>query len=420
MAVRPATTSKETGTPANTRASEHSGMTADPGFGIYVHWPFCLSKCPYCDFNSHVRDAVDHERWRKALLRELDHYAALTPGREVTSLFFGGGTPSLMAPETVAAVIDRVGRNWRRAEKIEITLEANPTSSEAGKFAAFAEAGVGRLSLGVQSLDDAALKFLGRQHSASEAQQAIELARRHFPRFSFDLIYARPEQSAEDWRSELRQALAEGADHLSLYQLTIEENTVFHGAWRRGELNIPEEDQAGTLFDLTQELMEDAGLPAYEISNHARPGQESRHNMTYWRYGDYVGIGPGAHGRLTLDRPKDHASGAGGRKLATRQHRAPEAWLSAVERQGHADRGETVIDSDRKLEEMVMMGLRLKEGIPRTAFLRETGRDPEALFDPKRLRDLVEGGFMTLTDKGLAATYRGRTRLDAVLAHLLA
>ena len=306
-------------------AADSSLPDRDPGFGIYVHWPFCLSKCPYCDFNSHVREAVDHARWRQALLRELDHYAALTPGREVTSIFFGGGTPSLMAPDTVAAIVGRVGQNWRLAPDAEITLEANPTSAEAGKFAAFAAAGVKRLSLGIQSLDDKALRFLGRQHSAGEALEAIGLARTHFPRFSFDLIYARPEQDPAEWRRELDRALEEGADHLSLYQLTIEENTVFHGAWRRGELSIPEDEEAGGLFDLTQEVMTEAGLPAYEVSNHARPGQESRHNMTYWRYGDYVGIGPGAHGRLTL---RGEGEGAGAqRKLATRQHgRRKPGW----------------------------------------------------------------------------------------------
>lgn len=405
---------------ATLKAAQNSDAQRDPGFGIYVHWPFCLSKCPYCDFNSHVRESVDHERWRRALLTELDYYAALTPGREVTSVFFGGGTPSLMAPETVAAVIERIGRNWSLSQHVEITLEANPTSAEAGKFAAFAAAGVGRLSLGVQSLNDEALRFLGRQHSAAEAQQAIDLARRHFPRFSFDLIYARPGHNPDEWRTELTQALEEGADHLSLYQLTIEENTVFHGAWRRGELSIPEDDQAGALFDLTQEIMQDAGLPAYEVSNHARTGQESRHNMTYWRYGDYVGVGPGAHGRLTLADVQGQPADRSDRKLATRQHRAPEAWLEAVESKGHATRGETEIDQAQRLEEMVMMGLRLSEGIPRAAFLRESRQEPEQLLDPKRLQALIEGGFVTLTDEGLTATHRGRTRLDAVLAHLLA
>jgi oxygen-independent coproporphyrinogen-3 oxidase len=401
---------------------QNTGAVPDPGFGIYVHWPFCLSKCPYCDFNSHVRELVDHGRWRRALLAELDHYAALTPGRTVTSVFFGGGTPSLMDPQTVAAIIERVGQNWSLAADVEITLEANPTSAEAGKFAAFAAAGVQRLSLGVQSLNDDSLRFLGRRHSAAEALEAVALARKHFPRFSFDLIYARPEQSLDAWQTELTQALEEGIGHLSLYQLTIEENTVFHGAWRRGELKVPEDDQAGALYDCTQRIMEDAGLPAYEVSNHARSGQESRHNLTYWRYGDYVGIGPGAHGRLTLeaaDPSSCHSGNERGRKVATRQHRAPESWLEAVERDGHASRGENDVDDAQRLEELVMMGLRLREGITREAFLRETGRPPEELLDPRRLQALTDGGFIELNADGLLATHRGRTRLDAVLAHLL-
>ena len=416
----------ETAGPMSNNAANQDHAVPDPGFGIYVHWPFCLSKCPYCDFNSHVRESVDHDRWCRALLAELDHYAAKTAGRSVTSIFFGGGTPSLMAPETVASVIERVGQNWRLAPDVEITLEANPTSAEAGKFAAFAAAGVQRLSLGVQSLNDEALRFLGRQHSAAEALKAIDLARNSFARFSFDLIYARPTQSLDAWQAELAQALEEGVSHLSLYQLTIEENTVFHGAWRRGELEVPAEDHAGSLFDRTQQVMETEGLPSYEISNHARPGQESRHNLTYWRYGDYVGVGPGAHGRLTLkdDSGSVGASGAGashtGRKVATRQHRAPEAWLSAVENEGHASRAQSEISAEQRLEELIMMGLRLREGIARDAFARETGQQPEQLLDPGRLRTLTEGGFLELTKTGLTASHQGRTRLDAVLAHLLA
>src|SRR5262252_8891286 len=273
------------------RADDH------PGFGLYVHWPFCLSKCPYCDFNSHVREAIDHERWRDALLLELDHYAADTPARRLTSIFFGGGTPSLMAPDTVAAVIERAARHWPFAPDIEITLEANPTSVEAGKFAGFRSAGVNRVSLGVQALNDADLKFLGRHHSAAEARAAIEIARRSFRRHSFDLIYARPGQSAAAWRAELAEAIALAGDHLSVYQLTIEPETVFGAAHRRGELQVPEEEDAAALYELTQELLGAAGLPAYEISNHARPGEESRHNLAYWRYRTYAGIGPGAHGR---------------------------------------------------------------------------------------------------------------------------
>ncbi|MDH3473177.1 MAG: radical SAM family heme chaperone HemW [Rhodospirillales bacterium] len=378
--------------------------------GIYVHWPFCLSKCPYCDFNSHVREAIDESRWRRALLAELDHYAAATKGRPVASVFFGGGTPSLMAPETVAAVIERIGRHWSLDPEAEITLEANPTSVEAGRFAEFRGAGINRLSLGVQALDDDVLAFLGRGHSAKEALAAIALARRHFPRFSFDLIYARPEQSVAAWQAELARALEEGAAHLSLYQLTIEEGTAFHAAQRRGELSLPGAAAAAALYEATQAAMEAAGLPAYEISNHARPGAESRHNLIYWRYGDYLGIGPGAHGRLTL----------GGRKLATRQHRAPEAWLAGVERNGHATRRHAALAEGERLAELTMMGLRLAEGIARERFRRELSLEPETAFDAARLAALGEAGLIELDRRGLRATAAGRQRLNAVLGYLLA
>ena len=381
----------------------------DPGFGVYIHWPFCLSKCPYCDFNSHVRDSIDDARWRAAFLRELEHYANETSGRRVTSVFFGGGTPSLMAPETVAALIERIGALWRLDPAAEITLEANPTSVEAGRFAGFRAAGVDRLSLGVQALDDRALAFLGRQHSAAEALEAVALARQHFPRFSFDLIYARPDQTTAAWRDELKRALEEGAEHLSLYQLTIEEGTAFHAARRRGELPLLPDEQTADLFQATQEVMATAGLPAYEISNHARPGAESRHNLTYWRYGDYLGIGPGAHGRLTL----------AGRKLATRQHRAPEAWLEAVERQGHATRTRSGIGRAERQVELVMMGLRLTEGITREAFERELAAEPEVLFEKERLAAAQEAGYLVLDRHGLRATPAGRLRLDALLGYLL-
>jgi oxygen-independent coproporphyrinogen-3 oxidase len=374
-----------------------------------VHWPFCLSKCPYCDFNSHVRAAIDHERWRAALLRELDHYAADTPGRTLSSIFFGGGTPSLMEPATVAAVIARAGAHWPFAADIEITLEANPTSVEAGKFAGFRGAGVNRVSLGVQALNDADLKFLGRHHSAAEARAAIDIARRHFQRYSFDLIYARPGQSAAAWSAELAEAVGLAGDHLSVYQLTIEPETVFGAAYRRGELQVPAEDDAAALFELTQERLEAAGLPAYEISNHARPGAESRHNLTYWRYGDYVGIGPGAHGRLTI--------GAG--KFATRQHRAPEAWLAAVEAAGHATRQRDPVAAEDRLSELMMMGLRTVEGVRRSRVVAECGRPLEAVLDAARLERLIGGGFLLLDEIGLRATAAGRQRLNAVVAELL-
>ncbi len=381
-----------------------------PGFGIYVHWPFCLKKCPYCDFNSHVRAEIDEARWRGALLAELDHYADLTGPRTVGSIFFGGGTPSLMAPETAGAVIDRIARNWSLDTDAEVTLEANPTSVEAGRFAGFRAAGINRASLGIQALNDRDLRFLGRAHSSHEARVAIETAARHFERRSFDLIYARPGQTLEAWAAELDQALDLAGGHLSVYQLTIEPGTSFHTAHARGDFILPDDDLAGSLYELTQERLAAAGMPSYEISNHARPGEESRHNLTYWRYGDYVGVGPGAHGRLTLD----------GVKHATRQRKAPETWLESVECHGHGTEERTALDAEARFEEMLMMGLRLGEGIPRQRFLAETGRPLEALIEPTALARLVEGGFVTLNAERLAATPAGLQRLNAVLAALIA
>ena len=381
----------------------------EPGFGLYVHWPFCLKKCPYCDFNSHVRDSIDQERWRDTLLKELDHYAALTAGRTITSIFFGGGTPSLMAPETAGAVIERAARTWALAPDIEITLEANPTSVEAGRFAGFRAAGINRVSLGIQSLDDTALKFLGRAHSAGEARAAIALAARSFDRYSFDLIYARPGQTPKSWEAELDRALGFAADHLSVYQLTIEQGTAFATLHARGDFVLPDDELAGELYERTQAHLAAAGMPSYEISNHARPGQASRHNLTYWRYGDYVGVGPGAHGRLTL----------GGDKIATRQAKAPETWLARVEADGHGTQETEIVDPAARAEELVMMGLRLAEGIPRHRFRDELGREPEDLLDATALGHLVEGGFVTLDRDRLAATEAGRQRLNAVLAALL-
>ncbi|MDB5411366.1 MAG: coproporphyrinogen oxidase [Rhodospirillales bacterium] len=380
----------------------------DP-LALYVHWPFCVSKCPYCDFNSHVRDGIEQERWRRALLAELDHYAAETSGRRVDSVFFGGGTPSLMDPATTAALIERIADRWDLVAAAEITLEANPTSVEAGRFRDFRAAGINRVSLGVQALDPASLRFLGRQHDVGEALAALDLARTIFPRFSFDLIYARPEQSLADWRDELGRALALAGDHLSLYQLTIEQGTAFAPAHARGDFTLPDENLAGSLYELTQELLDAAGMPSYEISNHARPGEESRHNLVYWRYGDYLGIGPGAHGRLTL----------AGEKFATRQLRAPETWLDAVEQRGHGTQERIPVAAAERLEEMLMMGLRLAEGIPRGRFRRESGGDPEAILDPTRIARLVEGGFLTLDGDGMRATAAGRQRLNALLASLL-
>jgi putative oxygen-independent coproporphyrinogen III oxidase len=380
------------------------------GFALYLHWPFCRSKCPYCDFNSHVRERIDEARWRRALVAELDHYAAETAGRRLDSIFFGGGTPSLMAPETVAALVERARMHWRFAPDIEITLEANPTSVEAARFEGFAAAGVNRVSLGVQSLEDAALRFLGRQHSAAEARTALEVARRRFARVSFDLIYARPAQSLADWRRELGAALGLAGDHLSLYQLTIEPGTAFEGAVARGDFATPDEATQAALYKATEALLEEAGLPAYEISNHARPGQECRHNLVYWRYGDYVGAGPGAHGRLTL----------AGRKWATRQHRAPEAWLAEVEAKGHATRQRDAIAPPERVAEMLMMGLRLTEGVSLARLAAEAADDPAAELSEARIDRMVDGGFLSRDAQRLVATKAGRQRLDAVLAALIA
>ncbi len=381
-----------------------------PGFGIYIHWPFCRSKCPYCDFNSHVRERVDHARWRDALLRELAHYARDTQGRTVTSIFFGGGTPSLMEPETVAALIARVQELWPVAGDIEITLEANPTSAEIEKFRAFRAAGINRVSLGVQSLVADDLNFLGRQHDAAQALAAVEMARQTFDRFSFDLIYARPNQTLDQWRQELDRALGFAAGHISLYQLTIEPGTQFEQAVARGDFRVLDEERAAELYEATVARLGAAGLADYEISNFARPGQESRHNLTYWRYGDYVGVGPGAHGRLTI----------GGDKLATRQHRAPEAWLDLVEKDGHATRQRNIVPRAERLSEMLMMGLRLKEGVPLARIEGEAARPVTHALDPARLRRLIDGGFLVLSRDALAATPAGRQRLDAVLAALVA
>ena len=325
----------------------------DPGFGIYIHWPFCQSKCPYCDFNSHVARTLDETAFAAALVRELEHYAALTGARTVTSIFFGGGTPSLMSGQTVAQLIDTVARLWPLDDRIEISLEANPTSVEAERFRAYRAAGVNRVSLGVQALNDADLKFLGRLHTSAEAQGAIDIARDTFANMSFDLIYARPHQTALAWERELRQAIALAADHLSLYQLTIEPGTPFEKLYRAGAFAVPRDEAAAELYELTQSLCEAAGLNAYEISNHARAGSECRHNLTYWRYGDYVGAGPGAHGRITVD----------GRKRATRALSTPAEWADAVLRCGRGCEEENLIAPAEQGAEMLMMGLRLAEGI---------------------------------------------------------
>jgi putative oxygen-independent coproporphyrinogen III oxidase len=383
-------------------------VSAAKPLAVYIHWPFCRSKCPYCDFNSHVRERVDAARWTQALLADLEHHAELAPGREVGSVFFGGGTPSLMPPETVAGLLDRVRACWTVTSDIEVTLEANPNSAEAARFRAFAAAGVNRLSLGVQALDPMALHMLGRAHNRGEAIAAIEHARDSFARFSFDLIYARPGQSLAAWRQELDEALTLVGDHLSVYQLTVEAGTAFATMKRRGELVVPAEEDAAALFETTQDRLAARGLPAYEISNHARPGAECRHNLAYWRYQDYVGIGPGAHGRLTIDDVK----------YATRQARMPERWLAAVEKRGTGTEEMVPVDRDSAVEEMLMMGLRLTEGVARAPLERAAGRSVDVLFGDN-LAPLVEGGFLALDRDRLTATAAGRQRLNAVLAALL-
>ena len=377
---------------------------------LYIHWPFCLSKCPYCDFNSHVRENIDEAHWRAALLTELDSTAREMPGRTITSIFFGGGTPSLMNPATVAALLDRTAKHWKLAPDAEITLEANPTSVEQTRLADIRAAGVNRVSLGVQALNDQALKFLGRGHSAAEALAAVDTAARLFDRFSFDLIYGRPEQTVDCWSAELRRALTWSADHISVYQLTLEAGTPFHALWRQGRLTPLEEDAAAALYEVTQEILEAAGMPAYEVSNHAMPGGESRHNLTYWRYGDYAGIGPGAHGRLTLD----------GRRIGTQRVRSPDAWLRQIDETGDGMESREPLDPGAQLDEAMLMGLRLAEGIPETRLRGIAGRGFDDAFDPARLSALIEGGFLDREGGWLRATPAGRTRLNAVIAHLMA
>ncbi len=377
--------------------------------GVYVHWPFCASKCPYCDFNSHVREAVDQERWSDALLREIETTAETAPKRPVTSIFFGGGTPSLMPSDTVAAVMAQIEATWGFAETVEVTLEANPTSVEAGNFAALAQAGINRVSLGIQSLEDAVLQFLGRGHSASEAIAAIEVAAEHFGRYSFDLIYARPEQSLPDWRRELEHALALAGSHISLYQLTIEQGTPFHGLLRQGRLTPLEDEPAAEMFLETRQWLQEAGLPAYETSNHASPGAECQHNLLYWRYQDYAGIGPGAHGRFTLD----------GVKHAIERRRNPERWLEAVERDGQGTRHVEKLNRGERLIEMVIMGLRIGEGIPAERFRQVTDQEWTDCLDRNAVGVLIDQGLLEDDPNVIRATEAGHLRLNAVVEQLL-
>ncbi|MCI4662663.1 MAG: radical SAM family heme chaperone HemW [Neomegalonema sp.] len=375
------------------------------GFGVYIHWPFCLAKCPYCDFNSHVWQQIDQSRWAQALSTELRAAHALVPDRRVDTVFFGGGTPSLMAPQTVATLIETVEGLWGLSSGAEISLEANPTSVEAGRFAGYRSAGVNRLSMGVQALNDADLRALGRMHSAAEARAAFDIARAQFERVSFDLIYARSGQSLADWRAELTEALAMAVDHLSLYQLTIEPGTRFADLYDRGRLSVPEEETAADMYAATQEICEAAGMPAYEISNHARPGAQSRHNRLYWRYGDYVGVGPGAHGRLS--------TGFGRQPSET--PRDPRTWLERVEREGAALDLAPGLSGAEQASEMLMMGLRLAEGIDPERFARLNGTP----LPPERVAELADLGLIVLEDGRLRASQSGRAVLNAVLRALL-
>jgi len=380
-------------------------MIAAPPLALYIHWPFCVAKCPYCDFNSHVRETIDQDAWRRALLADLAHEAALLPGRTLGSIFFGGGTPSLMPPETIAALIDAAAGHWPFAPDIEITMEANPNSAEAARFAQVAAAGVNRLSLGLQALDDAALRFLGRAHDVRESLAALDAAQRSVKRVSIDLIYARPGQRGADWEAELRRALGFGTDHLSLYQLTIEPGTRFETDVRRGAFTPADPDHAADLYELTQAMTTAARRPAYEVSNHAAPGQESRHNLAYWRYADYAGVGPGAHGRR------------GG--IATVRHRKPENWLAALARNGHGISEERDLDAAERAGEALMMGLRLAEGVDLADLAARTGLARETLVDEGAVARLSEAGLMRRVGTRLAVTPAGMLLLDGILAEIV-
>ncbi|SFS19772.1 radical SAM family heme chaperone HemW [Yoonia litorea] len=375
------------------------------GFGLYIHWPFCQAKCPYCDFNSHVVAQIDQKAWEAAYVSEIDRIGAETEGRVLRSVFFGGGTPSLMDPEVVDAVMTKIRSTWPVANAVEVTLEANPTSVEAGRFAGYRDAGVNRVSMGIQALNDADLKALGRLHSASEAMKAFDIARGVFDRVSFDLIYARQGQSAADWEAELRQALSMAVDHLSLYQLTIEDGTAFGDRYNAGKLRgLPDDDTAADMYLLTQDLCEDAGFAGYEVSNHARDGAESVHNRIYWRYGDYAGIGPGAHGRLTL----------GGQRYATETPLSPAGWLAQVRRTGSGESPREPLSVEDQFTEFLLMGLRLREGVDRRRFQDQWS--DELLNNINNLEQL---DMLKMDENHLAVTPTGRPVLNAVLRQLL-
>ena len=376
------------------------------GFGLYLHWPFCAAKCPYCDFNSHVAAEIDQNRWNRAYLSEIERLAGETGDRVLNSVFFGGGTPSLMDPELVASILDKVRSSWRFANDVEITLEANPTSIESGRFRAYSEAGVNRVSMGMQALNDTDLKRLGRMHSASEGRAAFDIARQHFQRVSFDLIYARQDQSLDAWRSELREALTMAVDHFSLYQLTIEDGTAFGKRAAAGMLRgLPDDDLSADMYLMTQEICDEAGLPAYEVSNHAAEGAESRHNLIYWRYGDYAGIGPGAHGRLTL----------GGQRQATDTPKAPQHWLDMVEKTDSGELPREALPRDEQAVEFLLFGLRLAEGIDAARYRELSGHDLPA----EKLAQLEELGLIQQEQSRICATREGRAVLNGVIRELM-
>ena len=375
------------------------------GFGIYIHWPFCAAKCPYCDFNSHVAKSIDQSSWRNAYLREIDRYAELTSGRVLNSVFFGGGTPSLMPPETAHEILERIHFHWPKANKFECTLEANPTSVDAGRFAGYAAAGVNRISMGIQSLRDNDLVALGRMHTVTEAKQAFDIARDNFNRVSFDLIYARQHQEPESWRIELKEALSMAVDHISAYQLTIEQGTAFGDRYNRGLLKgLPEDENAERMYDITQEECAAAGMPRYEVSNHAAPGQESIHNQVYWRYGDYIGIGPGAHGRITTHQGR----------FGTEAHRSPEVWKNSVY-EGKIKESWTPLSANDQLSEFVLMGMRMASGIS----VRRLTELSNGSFKRAKLGDLVEMGLIDEGDGLLYATQAGTKLLNQVIYHVL-
>lgn len=378
---------------------------AEP-LALYIHWPFCVSKCPYCDFNSHVRESVDQDVWAAALLADMAHEAALTPGRKLSSIFFGGGTPSLMPPATVSALIKAAERHWGFEPDIEITLEANPSSVEAARFADLAAAGVNRVSLGLQSLDDAALSFLGRAHSVVESLAALHVAQANFARVNIDLIYARPDQSAADWQAELTRAIGFGTDHMSLYQLTIEPGTRFATLVREGRFVPADDDDAATLYEMTQEMTASAGLPAYEISNHASAGQQSRHNLSYWRYRDYIGIGPGAHGRRL--------------NFATQRHKKPENYLSAMQRNQHGIVEEEALDAETRATEALLMGLRLAEGIYLDDLATRTGIEAQHLLDVHAVERITKLGLIRHDGQHVTVMPQGMPLLDAILPEIVA